>query len=212
VHKTKSNVRQEYYFMKKILMAVAITGAIVSAPASAQWYAGAGVGAAEAKLGTFSPAAGVSVNGSSSHETSWKLIGGYQLTPIWGMEAQYSDLGRSNYSLSDASGSGNGTYKAYQWSFAGTGTIPFGGDFYGFGKLGITSNHLTMSGACTPANCYTAGSGNKSDLLAGLGVGYNINKNIGVRFEYENFGKLATIQNGSSIKGDNWALSLKYSF
>ena len=115
--------------------------------------------------------------------------------------------------MTDASGSGSGQYKANEWGFAGTGTIPFGSGFYGFGKLGFSSNHVSIGNACTPANCVSAtGGGNKTDLLAGLGAGYDITKNIGVRLEYENFGKLATIQNGSSIKGENWALSLKYSF
>lgn len=199
--------------MKKILMAVAIAGALVAAPASAQWYVDGGVGSATAKMGSSNPAAGITVNGNSSRSTSWKILGGYQFTPNWGAELQYTDLGSYKYSINDASGTGNGNYRANQWSFAGTGTIPFGNGFYGFGKLGVTSNHVSIGGACTPANCVTfTGNGNKSDLLAGLGAGYDFTKNWGLRAEYENFGRLAAIQNGSSIKGDNWALTVKYSF
>jgi OOP family OmpA-OmpF porin len=198
--------------MKKILMAVAIVGAFVAAPASAQWYAGVGVGSAQAKLGSFSPATGVNVNGNSNRDTSWKLYGGYQFTPNWGLELQYSDLGRFNYNVSAGALSGNGTYKADQWSLAGTGTLPLNQNFYLFGKLGFSANHVSSSNVTVGGVTVTSSSGNKTDLLAGLGAGYNFNKNIGIRLEYENFGKLANVQNGGSIKGDNWAVSLKYSF
>ncbi len=51
--------------------------------------------------------------------------------------------------------------------------------------------------------------GSQDDL-----VGYNFNKNVGVRFEYENFGKFSSNGGvgGSAIKGDNWGISLKYAF
>lgn len=199
--------------MNKLLIAVAIAGACAAAPASAQWYIGGGVGAAQAKLGSYSPAVGVSVSGTSNRDTSFKLFGGYQFTPNWGIEAQYSDLGKYNYTVSQAGASSTGNYRADQWSVAGTGTLPLSNNFYLMGKLGISSNHVRASAVCVPLGCSSSSSGSKSDLLAGLGVGYNFNKNIGIRFEYENFGKMANVANGGgSIKGDNFALSLKYSF
>lgn len=207
--------------MKKILMAVAIAGAFVAAPASAQWYAGVGVGQGQAKLGNQSFSSGAlsaSTNGADSHDTSWKLYGGYQFTPNWGIEAQYVDLGRYNYTIStNVPGvSGSGTYRADSWGVAATGTLPLNQSFYLFGKLGVASNHVSGGDVCVTGGgataCQNSGKGNKTDLLAGLGVGYNFNKNIGIRLEYENFGKMAKVDNGSSIKGDNWAVSLKYSF
>ena len=190
--------------MKKILMAVAVLGAFAAAPASAQWYIGGGVGSAQAKMGSFSPAAGVSVSGSSNRDTSWKLLGGYQFTPNWGLEAQYGALGRFKYDVTQAGATSSSSFRAQQWSLAGTGTLPLSNNFYLMGKLGFSANKVSSSTFMT--------GGNKTDLLAGAGVGYDFNKNWGVRFEYENFGKLSTIQNGSSVKGDNWALSAKYSF
>jgi OOP family OmpA-OmpF porin len=199
--------------MNKLLIAVAIAGACAAAPASAQWYIGGGVGSAQAKLGTYSPAVGVTVNGNSSRDTSFKLFGGYQFTPNWGIEGQYSDLGRYDYTVSQAGASGNGTYRVDQWSLAGTGTLPLSNNFYLMAKLGVSSNHVRASSVCVPLGCASSSSGSKSDLLAGIGAGYNFNKNIGVRVEYENFGKMANVANGGgSVKGENWAVSLKYSF
>ena len=200
--------------MNKLLIAVAIAGACAAAPASAQWYIGGGVGAAQAKLGSFSPAAGATANGNSSRDTSWKIYGGYQFTPNWGLEAQYTDLGKYDYTVTAGAVSASGSYKAQQWSIAGTGTLPLSNNFYLMAKLGISSNHVSGSNACGAiVGCTSVSGGNKTDLLAGLGVGYNFNKNWGIRFEYENFGKMANVQNsGGSIKGDNWALTAKYSF
>lgn len=48
------------------------------------------------------------------------------------------------------------------------------------------------------------------DALIGVGVNYSMTKNIGLRLEYEDFGKLSDA--GSNNKGRNLGLSLKYGF
>jgi len=198
--------------MKKILMAVAVLGAFAAAPASAQWYIGGGLGSSQAKMGSSAPAAGVTVSGNSSRDTSYKIYGGYQFTPNWGLEMQYADLGRFKYTLSQVGASADGTYRADQWSVAGTGTLPLSNNFYLMGKLGFSSNHVSMSSSCVPAGCMTNGNGRKTDLLAGIGAGYNFNKNWGVRVEYENFGKMSKTSNIGDIKGDNWSVNVQYAF
>lgn len=157
--------------MKKILMAAAVAAAFAALPASAQLYLGGGVG--EAKTDT--------------RETSWKLYGGYQFNPTWGLELGYTDLGK--YRGADIE----------SYSLAVTGTIPLNERWSLLGKLGAAENRPDA-----------AGSSNNTDLLAGVGVGYSLNKNVGVRLEYENFGKLSDA--GGSSKGRNLGLSLKYGF
>ena len=83
--------------MKKLLMGAAIAAALVAGSASAQTYLGAGVGASR----------------TDSSETSWKLFGGFQFNPTWGLELAYTDLGR--YRGSDIE----------SWSLAGTGRRPW---------------------------------------------------------------------------------------
>ena len=200
-------------------IAAGVLTAIISVPASAQWYAGAGVGSSNV----------TGINGSETdgpnnftlsggtRATSWKLYGGYQFTPNWGVEAQYTDLGKrsATVTLSGAVvGSGGLNASASQWGIAGTGTLPLSNNFYLLGKLGVSRNKIDNVTA-TIGGVTVSGSGTgKTDLLAGLGVGYNFNKNVGVRFEYENFGKFSSNGGvgGSAIKGDNWGISLKYAF
>jgi len=159
--------------MKKLLMATALTISCLSAPALAQMYLGAGVGAAD----------------TDNNETSWKLYGGYQFNPTWGIELGYNDLGSYRGSNIES------------WTLAGTGTLPIGTDWLLLGKVGAASNHPHF------------GSENRhTDLLVGIGVGYNLQKNIALRLEYEDFGKLSDENNGNNSRGSNLGLSMKYSF
>ena len=157
--------------MKKIFMAATVAAAFAAFPASAQLYLGAGVG--EAKTDT--------------RETSFKLYGGYQITPMWGVELGYNDLGK--YRRADIE----------SYTLAGTGTFPLNERWSLMGKLGAAENRPDA-----------AGTGNHTAVLVGVGVGYSLSKNVGLRLEYEHFGKLADA--GNSPKGKNVALSLKYGF
>lgn len=158
--------------MKKILIAAAIATAFVALPASAQLYVGAGVGSSK----------------NDNREDSWKLYGGYQFNPTWGVEAAYTDLGK--YRGADVE----------SWSIAGTGTMPLNERWSLIGKLGASANRPEF-----------AGSSDHTDVLVGLGVGYSFSKNVGMRLEYEDMGKLSDAGGGSS-RGQNVSLSLKYGF
>lgn len=159
--------------MKKRLIVAALSAAVVAGPASAEAYLGAGVGAAR----------------TNTNETSWKLYGGFQLNPTFGLEAGYTDLGRYRGANIES------------WSLAGTGTLPLGTGWSLLGKLGATSNRAHFNGAS-----------NHTDLLLGVGVAYSVTKNIGVRLEYEDFGKLSDANTGNNARGNNLGLSMKYAF
>lgn len=157
--------------MKKILIVAAVAAAFTALPASAQLYLGGGLG--ESKTDT--------------RETSYKLYGGYQFNPIWGLELGYTDLGK--YRGADIE----------SYSLAVTGTMPLNQQWSLLGKLGAAENRPDA-----------AASGNNTDVLIGVGVGYSFNKNVGMRLEYEDFGKLSDA--GGSSRGKNVGLSLKYNF
>ena len=130
---------------------------------------------------------GVGEAKTDTRETSWKAYGGYQFTPTWGMELGYNDLGK--YRGADIE----------SYSLAGTGTIPLNERWSLIGKLGAAENRPDA-----------AGTSNNTALLLGIGVGYSLGKNVGVRLEYEDFGKVSDA--GGSPRGRNLGLSLKYGF
>lgn len=159
--------------MNKLLVATACSVALLAGPASAQLYVGAGVGGANTDVS----------------KTSWKLFGGAQLNPTWGIEAAYTDLGRYRGSNVESR------------SLAGTGTLPLSERMSLVGKLGASSNRV-----------HFAGSSNHTDGLIGVAIAYNVAKNMDIRLEYEDFGKLTDGSAGDNSKGSNWGLGLKYGF
>lgn len=195
--------------MKKVFLAGAIAAAFVAMPASAQWYIGGGVGSSSVR-GVDGTSAPFTLTGGDSSKASVKIYGGYQITPNWGVEAQYSDLGSRDLAVRNATGAlvGTGSLKASQYSFAGTGTLPLSSNFSLFGKLGISSNQGKVDSAGVSS------SGNKTSPMIGVGVAYNFTPQLSVRFEYEDFGKFTDRNNisGTAIRGDNYGLSLKYAF
>jgi len=163
----------ENEMMKKLIVLNALAVGLMAGPASAQMYMGAGVGQAK----------------TSATETSYKVFGGFQLTPVWGVEAAYTDLG---------SYQGAGVQST---SIAGTGTMELSPAWSLFGKLGATSNRAHFSGASR-----------HSDVLVGAGVGFNFGQGVGVRLAYEDFGKLSNVATGGNSRGRNLGLDVKYSF
>lgn len=159
--------------MKKLLLAAALSATFIAAPAAAEMYVGGGAGRSD----------------TDSGQNSWKLYGGYQFTPTWGVELGYTDLGKYR-------GAG-----VESWSLAGTATLPLATGWTLLGKVGFARNNADFAGA-----------EQKSSTLYGIGVGYALNSNLGLRLEYEDFGKLANTGAGTDDKGSNVALSLKYSF
>ena len=126
---------------------------------------------------------------TDTSDASWKAYAGYQFSPIWGLELGYTDLGR------------NRGADAESWSLAGTATLPLNERWSLLAKLGAAENHVHFHDR-----------GRHADLLMGVGVGYAINKNVGLRLEYEDFGKLSSYDDGYDSRGSNLALSVKYSF
>ena len=102
--------------MKKILSVCAIAAAFVAAPAFAQGYVGLGFGSS--KISGFDS---VGVNGGNTNKGLVKVFGGFQITPNWGAELQYSDLGRRD--ITGPAGT-TGSFTSSQLSLAGTGTLP----------------------------------------------------------------------------------------
>lgn len=183
--------------MKKILSAVAIAAAFVAAPAFAQGYIGAGLGSSKISGFDFG-----TVSGGNANKGLAKIYGGFQFTPNWGLEAQYSTLGSRDITTA---GIATGSFRASQFGIAGTGTLPLSSSFSLLGKLGVSANRVNGTAG--------VGSSNASSLLIGVGVAYNITPALSARLEYEDFGKIGTVAaTGSTVRANGYSLSLKYAF
>jgi hypothetical protein len=143
---------------------------------------------------------------------AWRLLAGYQFSQHFGFEAAYGDLARYGHAAGGLSALGDVRMRA--WSLAGTGSLPLGKTWSLIGKVGVGSNVPDLGRVGSPLGTTTWGSsglGGRSDTFLGLGLGYSVGRGFGLRFEYENYGALGGL-GGNGAKGDQWAVSLKYSF
>lgn len=185
--------------MKQFFTACAVAvAAFAAVPAFAQGYIGGGFGSSRVTGLDFG-----TISGGNTSKGLVKIYGGYQFTPNWGAEAQYSDLGNRN--LRDSSNNQTASFKTSQFSIAGTGTLPLSSGFSLLGKLGVSGNRVTG----TP----NLGNYASTSALVGVGVGYTITPNWSARLEYEDFGKVTTvIPTGSTVRANAYSLSVKYAF
>ena len=184
--------------MKKILTACAFAAAALTvAPVFAQGYAGLGLGSS--RISGFDNG---TITGGNTNKSLVKVYGGFQFTPNWGAELQYSDLGKRDVSNA---GVAAGSFTTSQYSIAGTGTLPLSSGFSLLGKLGVSANRINGSAL--------VGNANNTSALIGVGASYSITPALSVRVEYEDFGKVATVAaNGSSVRANGYSISLKYGF
>jgi OOP family OmpA-OmpF porin len=193
--------------MKKLIFAMlAATAAMASAQAQTQAsapgpYVGVGVATTDRAF-NMSGATGVSTEGRKS---SGKIFGGYDIDQTWGVEAGYTDFGKSHvdYTLNGAPGRAETGGKSFY--VAGKATRPINEQVSVYGKLGAASNKTTLSSSTTAA--YNT-SDRKTEVYAGAGVQYNLNQKVALTAEYERYGK----KKDFGAKADVVSVGAKYAF
>jgi OOP family OmpA-OmpF porin len=157
---------------------------------------------------------------SNDTSTGWKLFAGYQITPNLAAEVGYVDLG--NFKVS-ASGSVNllqatasGSDKANGISLDAVGTLPINQEFGLIGRIGIFAWRLDATAIVSaqgapggPVSTEDKPTGTSLDF--GAGVKYDLNKNFGVRAEYQRFQSIGNSNTGKSDV-DLFSASVLYRF
>ena len=172
---------------KKVLLAAMLGAAVMAAPAVSMaqargdtgWYAGITVGQTDVK--------DVDCGGLScdKKDTAFRILGGYQINRNFAAELGYHDLGKVTFSGSGVSAN----IKANVWELVGIGAYPFANQFSGYGKLGAYHGEAKLS-----ASIAGLGSGSlketNTDLTFGLGVQYDVSRELGIRGEWQRYGKV----------------------
>lgn len=128
----------------------------------------------------------------------FRIGAGYHFTPNIGAEIDYAQSGNSS-SVSGVS------YKASAVQAAAIGTYPINDMFDIYAKLGMTSNKATISGPATCNSC------SKTSVLFGVGGQYNINKQVGIRLEYDNLGNV-TNSGSNDLAASSISVGAVYNF
>ena len=158
----------------------------VSAPAAAQQsdmglYIGGAYGMSSFDIDT----TGITNPSVDDSDSGFKIFGGYQFSRNWGVEVGYVDFGKAGLSGSMLGIPFTGDLGVTALTVAGTGTMPMNESFSLLGKVGMWNWDAKASVAALG----TAGSASDSgtDLFFGVGLRYNLSKNLGLQLEVEQY-------------------------
>lgn len=213
--------------MKAKLLGIALAFASTAAFAQANLagaYIGGSLGQSRTSFSASNFSAGSALVSESQDktDTAWKAFVGYNFTRNWAVELGYADLGEPEYKYSGtgalAGFNGRARVENSAWFLAGKGTLPIANNFAAFGKVGLSRNKseatASTNSAALDALLGTPSSASKSKtrVLWGLGAEYAFNRNIGLRLEYEDFGKFGASNTTGETKTRLWSVGLTYAF
>jgi opacity protein-like surface antigen len=135
---------------------------------------------------------------------SLKVFGGVDITPMFGIEAGYTDLRKADHSYTIGAVNGTATTEGKRAYLAGKATLPVNDAFSVYGKLGVGYSKAELTSA-TPG---LSRSDSKNEVYAGLGGQYNLSKQVALTLEYERYGK----SKDYGVKADAISVGAKYSF
>lgn len=120
-----------------------------------------------------------------------RVFGGYQINRIFAAEVGFHNLGKVTGSTASVKGNA--------WEALAVAAWPVIGDLSAYGKLGLFRGNLKGSGALTGSKETNYGP------TYGLGLQFDLNRNIALRGEWQNYPQLG----GSTLpKGDINVLSV----
>lgn len=185
--------------MKKLIFAL-IAGATAMTAAQAQSpapYIGLGVASSDHnfKIG------GSDFDGDG-YKPSLKVFGGVDITPMWGVEAGYTDLRKAEYDYSIGNNKFTGSTEGKRAYVAGKGTMPVNEMVSLYGKLGV--GYSKVDSTSSNLNYKESDTG----VYAGVGAQYNINKQVALTLEYERYGKSKDF----GAKADAITVGARYNF
>jgi OOP family OmpA-OmpF porin len=187
--------------MKKLILA---TLALSCASAFAgNVYVGANAGSATHKLAM--DGGGITLSESS---TAFGVNAGYQITPMFGIEAGYTAHGEASTKAGDYEvGTDPKSFYA-----AATATFPVTPQISVFAKAGVARSDTTLFGSYKGER--ESFKKNDTSGVFGIGASYAFAPNLAIVAEYTNFGKVAKNEGDSrdSLKVAQVSAGVRFSF
>jgi opacity protein-like surface antigen len=188
--------------MKKLIFALLAGATAMSAAHAEGPYIGLGVASADHNFNL----GGASATSSDGYKASAKIFGGVELTPMFGIEAGYTDIRSSDHTFSVGTPvvTGTATTSGSRSYLAGKATMPVNQAFSVYGKLGAGYSKVNVDSA-TPG---VSRSDSKTELYGALGGQYNLNEKVALSLEYERYGK----KKDFGVKADAITVAARYNF
>lgn len=189
----KSSLR---YLVAVPVLALTAIAAHAQGAAEGPWYGGFSAGQSRVKFDdSIAGVAGATASSLTKDETdtAFKLLAGYRFNPNFALEGGYTDFGNFKATrnvTAPAVGSLETRIKSSGFHFGLVGILPINDKFDFFGRIGAirtsTETSYSTSGAVTlAAGANSNPKHSEWNGQYGIGVQLNVEKNIGVRLEYE---------------------------
>ena len=186
--------------MKKLIFAL-IAGVTAMGAAQAQGpYVGLAVASADHNFDL----GGASSTDAAGYKANAKVFGGVDITPMFGIEAGYTDIRKADHTFTVAGVPGSATTDGRRSYLAGKATMPVNDKFSVYGKLGVGYSKVNVSSA-TPL---VSRSDSDTEAYGAIGGQYNINEKVALLAEYERYGK----QKDFGAKADVITVGARYNF
>ena len=188
--------------MKHLIFALIAAATAVGSAQAAGPYIGVGIASADHSYNL----PGTSNGSTDGYKASGKIFGGYDIDPMWGVEAGYTDFKKStfNYTNTATNTAGSAQSDGNAFYVSGKATAPINDQVAVFGKLGVARNKTTLSNTTAAFNS----SDSKTEVYAGVGLQYNLNQKVALTAEYERYGKSRDF----GAKADVFTVGAKYAF
>ncbi|MCC7487021.1 MAG: outer membrane beta-barrel protein [Burkholderiales bacterium] len=176
--------------IRKILAAgLAVAGLGMGGTALAQdtgFYLGGAVGYTSYSVdNSFVLGAGATAFATDDTDIGWKVYGGYQFHRNFAVELGYVDLGKLTFNGAVGAVPFAGDVDLKAWTVALVGSMPVSQQFDLTGKIGIYN--WDANGSASTAVALAGADDKGTDGLFGLGLRYNLNKNVSLTGEWEYF-------------------------
>jgi OOP family OmpA-OmpF porin len=170
-------------------IAFSATNAMAQMSADSGWYLGGTIGQSDAD---------VDCSGTTScdtKDTAWRILGGYQINRNFAVEVGYHNLGEVSASAPGVSVN----LESNAWELVGIGAFPISNQFSIYGKAGFYRGETEVE-----ASVAGVGSGSldetNTDLTYGIGAQYKVNRQLGIRAEWQRYTNLG--DNGTIGEAD----------
>lgn len=165
--------------------------------------------------GIFNP--GFSCNENDT-DTGFKVFAGMNFTPTIAGEFGYVDLGKftinANGNIRGIPVGINGDAKAHGWTVSGVLTLPIANQLSFLARLGLNDwkveESASGSGGGVSASANQSATG--TDPYFGLGLQYAMNKNLGLRGEWERYKNLGDTDTTGQSDVDLLSVGMIYKF
>ena len=146
---------------------------------------------------------GINLNGRGT-ATAEKVTAGFQITPMWGAELSYFNLGKVGISTPG----GVANYDTNVTTAAATLSYPLTQSLTLVGRAGVGYSHVDLN---VPSQNY-ASSSDKYPLVGGLGLRYSLTPRLALTVDYDYLGRTGRFSGGDSSTGQvlSAGLMLRY--